>query len=79
MSKLPPRYFHLVFSLLMGSTMVSLVTGIVTLINVGPVPDFLSRWGQALAIAWWVAVPVLYVLGPRVAHLTARWVERPSP
>lgn len=77
MARLPARHFHLVFSLLMGTTMVSLVTCIVTLVNVGPVPDFLSRWGHALAVAWGVAVPVLYFLGPSVRRLTARLVHMP--
>lgn len=77
MIKLPPRHFHLIFSLVMGTTMVTLVTCIVTLVNVGPVPDFLSRWGQAFAVAWWVAIPALYFFGPKVRRLTARWVETP--
>lgn len=77
MSRLPARHFHLVFSLLMGTTMVTLVTCIVTLVNVGPVPDFLSRWGHAFLVAWWVAVPVLYLFGPRVHRLTAQLVEQP--
>lgn len=79
MTKLPSRHFHLIFSLLMGTTMVSLVTLVVTLVNVGPVPDFLARWGRAFAIAWWVAIPALYFLGPRVRRLTGRLVHSPSP
>ena len=78
MSKLPSRHFHLVFSVLMGTTMVTLVTCIVTLVNVGPVPDFLARWGRAFVVAWWVAVPVLYLFGPRVRRLTGRLVETPK-
>jgi len=79
MSRLPARHFHLVFSLLMGTTMVTLVTCIVTLVNVGPVPDFLARWGRAFAVAWWVAIPVLYFCGPRVRRMTGRLVEVPKP
>jgi uncharacterized protein DUF2798 len=78
MNKLPSRHFHLIFSLLMGTTMVTLVTLIVTLVNVGPVPDFLSRWSRAFAVAWWVAVPVLYLVGPKVRRLTGRLVQTPS-
>lgn len=79
MTRLPARHFHLVFSLLMGTTMVTLVTFIVTLVNVGWVPDFPARWGQAFVVAWWVAIPVLYALGPHVRRLTGRWVELPKP
>lgn len=75
MNTLPTRHFHLVFSVLRGTTMVTLVTLIVTLVNVGPVPDFLARRGRAFAVAWWVAIPVLYLLGPRVRRLTGRLVR----
>jgi hypothetical protein len=78
MHKLPARHFHLVFSLLMGTTMVTLVTLIVTLVNVGPVPDFLARWARAFLVAWWVAIPVLYFFGPRVRQLTGRLVDPPK-
>lgn len=77
MSKLPKHRFHLVFSLIMGTTMVVIMTFIITLANVGLVPDFLSRWLHAIAIAWVIAVPLLFFLAPRVRAITARFVELP--
>ncbi len=40
MNKLPKRRFHLVFSLLMGAMMIFLMTFVITMVNVGPVPRF---------------------------------------
>jgi len=75
MNKLPTRHFHLVLSLPMGTAMVTRVTPIVTLVNAGPVPDFAARRGRALAVAWRVALPGLYLLGPKVRRLTGRLVR----
>lgn len=77
MSRLPPRYFHLVFSLVMGTTMVTIMTALVTLTNVGPAPDFLARWGRAFMVAWVVAVPLLFFVSPQVRRLTGRLVVPP--
>ncbi len=77
MSKLPKARFHLVFSLLMGAMMISLMTFVITLINVGWVPDFLWRWGKAFLIAYVVGVPVIYFLAPLARRLTARFAEMP--
>ena len=45
MSKLPSRRFHLVFSLLMGAMMIFVMTFVITMVNVGPVPTS-SRAGR---------------------------------
>ena len=51
MSKLPKNRFHLVFSLVMGAMMISLMTLVITFINVGLVADFVARWLRALRLA----------------------------
>ncbi len=79
MTKLPAKRFHLVFSLLMGALMISLMTFVITLVNVGWVPDFLGRWLRAFAVAYVVGVPVIYFLAPFARRLTARLVEMPRP
>ena len=76
--KLPHKYFHLVFSFLMGAAMVSIVTFAVTLANVGFGSEFLGRWARAGSIAYCVAVPVIYFLGPVVRRVTACLVEAPG-
>jgi hypothetical protein len=76
-TKLPKKRFHLVFSLLMGAMMISVMTLVITLINVGWVPDFLERWLRAFLIAYAVGVPVIYFLAPFARQLTAKLVEMP--
>jgi hypothetical protein len=77
MKRLPKNRFHLVFSLLMGAMMISLMTFVITLVNVGWVPDFLGRWLRAFLIAYVVGVPVIYFLAPFARKMTARLVEMP--
>jgi hypothetical protein len=77
MKKLPKSRFHLVFSLLMGAMMISLMTFVITLVNVGWVPDFPSRWLRAFLIAYVVGVPVIYFLAPLARRMTARLAEMP--
>jgi len=75
--KLPKNRFHLVFSLLMGAMMISLMTFVITLVNVGWTPDFMGRWLRAFLIAYVIGVPVIYLLAPFARKLAARIVEMP--
>jgi hypothetical protein len=77
MNKLSKSRFHFVFSLIMGAMMVFLMTFVVTLANLGWRPDFVVFWAKAFAIAYVVAVPVIYFLAPLARRLTGRWVEMP--
>jgi TRAP-type C4-dicarboxylate transport system permease small subunit len=77
MNKLPRNHFHLVFSLLMGAMMISLMTLVITLVNVGLVTDFIPRWLRAFTIAYIVGVPVIYFLAPFARKMTARLVVMP--
>ncbi len=77
MAKLPKQRFHLVYSVLMSAVMVTLMTCVVTLANVGLAADFWARWLHAILIAYPIALPIIYFLAPQVRKLTARWVEVP--
>lgn len=77
MKKLPKNRFHLIFSLLMGAVMVTLMTGLITSVNIGFTPDFLQHWGRAILIAYPIAVPIIYFLAPVMRRVTARWVDMP--
>lgn len=77
MKKLPKSRFHLIFSVVMGAMMVFLMTFVITLANIGWVDGFALRWARAFAIAYPVAVVVIYLIGPLARKLTARWVELP--
>lgn len=78
MEKLPGRYFHLGFTIVMGTMMVTIMTFVITLVNVGWVPDFFARWAKAFAVAYVVALPVIYFVAPLARKLTARWIQFPG-
>jgi Protein of unknown function (DUF2798) len=78
MSKLPASRFHLVFSLSMGAIMVFIMTFVITTVNVGWPPNFLALWVKAFAVAYLVAVPVIYFTVPFARRITARFVEVPA-
>ncbi|OIN92414.1 MAG: hypothetical protein AUJ20_07730 [Comamonadaceae bacterium CG1_02_60_18] len=68
----PQKKFHLVFSFVMGAMMIFLMTLVITLVNVGPSPDFVARWIKAFAIAHVVGVPVIFFMAPLARKLTGR-------
>ncbi len=68
----PQKKFHLAFSFIMGAMMIFLMTLVITLVNVGPGPDFFARWLKAFAIAYVVGVPVIFFLAPLARKLTGR-------
>ncbi len=61
----------------MGAMMISLMTLVITFVNVGLVPDFVARWARAFLIAYVVGVPVIYFLAPTARRLTTRFVDVP--
>jgi len=73
----PQKKFHLVFSLVMGALMISLMTLVITFVNVGMVEDFVGRWLRAFLIAYVVGVPVIFFLAPFARKITARFVVMP--
>jgi hypothetical protein len=74
----PQKKFHLVFSLVMGLLMISLMTFVITAVNIGFTPDFLARWGNAFAVAYVVGVPVIFFLAPMARKLTGRLLGMPA-
>lgn len=74
----PQKKFHLVFSILMGAMMISIMTFVITLVNVGWSEQFLGMWLNAFAIAYGVGVPVIFFLAPVARKLTGRLLGMPS-
>jgi hypothetical protein len=66
----PQKKFHLVFSIIMAAMMVCIMTFVITLTNVGWVPNFISLWLHAFSIAYVVAVPIIFFLAPVARKLT---------
>lgn len=74
----PQKKFHLVFSLVMGLLMITLMTFVITAVNVGFTPDFLARWGRAFMIAYVVGVPVIFFMAPLARKLTGKFLGMPA-
>lgn len=66
------RRYQIVFSFVMGTMMVFLMTFVVTAANVGFPEDFLARWARAFVLAYGVAIPLIYFLSPVARRITAR-------
>lgn len=66
------KKFHLVFSAMMGAMMISLMTFVITAVNIGFTPTFLVSWLKAFAIAYLVGVPVIFFLAPVARRFTER-------
>jgi len=74
----PQKKFHLVFSFVMGALMISLMTLVITFVNVGMVQDFVGRWLRAFFIAYVVGVPVIFFLAPMARKITGRLLGMPA-
>lgn len=68
----PQKKFHMLFSLVMGAMMISIMTFVITWVNVGLGPQFIAMWGKAFAIAYAVGVPVIFFLAPVARKITGR-------
>lgn len=67
---------RIVFSVLMSGIMSLLMSGWITIINIGITSDFLSLWAAAWCLAWPVAGLVAFIFGPSIQKLTA-WIVKP--
>ncbi len=76
--RLPQRYFHLGFSIVMGALMVTIITFASTLVKVGLAADFLANWVKAFALAYVVAVPGIYFLAPLARRIVTVFVKPPG-
>lgn len=74
----PQKKFHLVFSLVMGLLMISLMTFVITAVNIGFPKDFVEHWLRAFAVAYVVGVPVIFFVAPIARKLTGRLLGMPA-
>ena len=56
----------------MAAIMVLLMTFVITAVNVGFGPHFLGAWAKVYAIAYVIAVPVIFFVAPLAHKVTAR-------
>ena len=60
-----------IFPVVMTAILVFIVSFLVTLINLGPSPEFVRRWLKAFSLAWPLAAVVAYAAIPIARRLTA--------
>ena len=60
----------------MSMLMAFLMSAVLTLVNLGQVPDFFAKWMRAFAIAWFCAFPAVLLVAPIARKLVAMLVER---
>jgi hypothetical protein len=73
--KIPAKFAPLVFAFFMSMLMAFLMSAILTLVNLGPVPDFITRWMRAFAIAWCCAFPAVLLVAPIARRLAGKVVD----
>ncbi|MCV2401991.1 DUF2798 domain-containing protein [Marinomonas sp. C2222] len=64
------------FAILMSGIMSLIVSGWVTVINVGMAEHFISFWLKAWLLAWPVAGAVAFLFGPWVQKLSSKLAEK---
>ena len=74
MIKLPARFEHPLFALLLSGLMSLLVSGVATWNALGGHGGFAAKWLGAWLHSWLVAFPAVMVIAPLVRKLVARLV-----
>ena len=75
--KLPARYTAIVLPLLLSLLMTFVISGVSTLMSLGPTQAFVTTWPVAWALSCVVAFPTLVVLLPVVRRIVALVVDPP--
>lgn len=67
---IPARFRAIVFAFFMALLMSGFMSLVISLFNLGWVPDIIARWLQAWAFAFAIAFPTVVVVAPMVQRLT---------
>ena len=74
MAKVPPRFTGPLTGLLLTSVMTCVISGVSTLLALGPTAEALARWPVAWGVSWLIAFPTVLVVLPFVQRLVRRLV-----
>jgi len=55
---------HLIFSIVMSLFMISIMSFVVTYLNIGWTDQTIGKWLSSFVVAWCVGFPLLFVFGP---------------
>lgn len=69
---IPARYAPLLFSALLSTVMVAIVSAFVLITSRGFQPDLAAQWGKSMLRTWPVAFPTVAVVAPLVRKFVAR-------
>jgi len=75
--RLPARFMLPVTGFILSGIMTIVISGISTLLALGPGAEFLARWPVACITSWVIAFPTVLVVLPIVRRLVARIVAAP--
>lgn len=70
--RIPARYAPILFSALLSSIMVAIVSAFVLLTTQGLHPGFFAQWLKSCATTWPVAFPTVAIVAPLVRRLVGR-------
>lgn len=73
---LPAKYTFLVQSLLVSGFMSFMVSGVITYLNLGLIPDFFNIWIHAWLIAYAIAYPAILIVFPFARKLSLKLCSR---
>jgi len=72
---IPAKYTPLVFAFFMSMMMAFVMSGVLTLANLGFPSDFFSRWMRAFAIAWACAFLAVLLIAPVARKIVTTLVQ----
>ncbi len=55
---------HLIFSFVMSLFMISIMSFVVTCLNIGWTDQTIHKWLSSFFVAWLVGFPLLFIFGP---------------
>jgi hypothetical protein len=73
-ARLPARYAHVATGFFLTLMMTCIISGVSTLMALGPGLDFLKAWPPAWGISWVIAFPTVLVVLPLVRRIVGRLV-----
>ena len=68
------KKLHFYFSLTMTTVMVTIMSFIVTVVNIGINEHLLGAWLSSLWVAWLCAFPIIYFLSPVIRKQVTKWI-----
>jgi Protein of unknown function (DUF2798) len=75
--RIPVRYAPILFSALLSTIMVAVVSGFVLVTSQGVHSGFLAQWARSCLTTWPVAFPTVAVVAPLVRRVVARVTAKP--